>query len=810
MIDISQSPSEPADTPASPRLNNVEHTQAVYDRLMQAIARNESVDALAQDFCTVVAESLGDLCIIAVLNLHNEMLHIAGLQDVDPQALALLNDTISATADIPRDRGWAAQVILSGEPMLWQSTPKAQAAAANVAEFRRYVDQVGIESMMLVPLRGRSAIIGALAVSRHRGGASYTEADLAVLTNMSARISISIESLMQVESLRAQVAALSSAHAALAVSAERFRSIYQSTTQGVEVMDLVGTVMDTNPAFEAMTGYSRNELVGRFFAGFIHPADAAAVAHIFTGIKLRRTPEGVVEHRVLRKDGSIAWLRTNFAGIQSDPGSDRVDLIVAMHENITGRVRTEQYFQAVLESTPDALIMADGEGRILLINRQAEKLLGYLRNDVLGLPVETLMPERYREEHPTNRRAYVLEPATRLMGHTHELFAVRRDGVEVPVEVGLSYLEMDGGPVVVAAMRDVTERRKREAALVRSERSLAEAQRVALLGSIEYDLLSGTVEASEEALRILGLAREQVTGSASIQAIIHPDDLPAVLAQTQTVLTTHEPKEFEFRVIRPDGRVRIVHDRVAPFSSPEGEPTRLLGTIQDVTEQREAEQEMSELKSRLQSSVELERLHLAQDLHDGPMQDLYGASYRLDELQRLAGADLRVGLEEVSHQVQHTISELRDIARELRPPAISTFGLEKAIRSYAHDFQEKHPNIRLELSLAHDHQLLPEETRLTLFRVLQQALANVLRHSQADAVRIRFSLDAEEARLIIADNGRGFHVPGNWIGFVRHGHYGLAGAAERLNALGGRLLVESEPDRSTVITAIVPWRNGTK
>ncbi len=809
MIDLSHSPGDPADASAAPHLDDSGHSHSVYDRLMQAIAGHGSVDGLAQEFCTITTETLGDMCTISVLSLNKETMHIAGLYDTDPRALELLKDVIAATADMPRDQGWAAHVMLTGEPILWQSIPEEEPRVAHVAEFRRYLDQVGIESLMAVPLKGRSAMIGVMAVSRHRGSAPYTEADLALLTNMSTRVSIALENLILVDSLRSHVAALSSARAALAVSEERFRSIFQSTTQGVEVMDLVGTVIETNPAFESMTGYSKTELVGRFFAGFIHPGDAAAVAHIFTGIKLNRAPEGMVEHRVLRKDGSTAWLRTSFAGIQSDPGSGTVDLIVAMHENITGRVRTEQYFQAVLESTPDALIMADGEGRVLLMNRQAERLLGYSRSDILGLPVEMVMPERFRAEHPDHRRAYMIEPSTRLMGHTRELFAVRSDGTEVPVEVSLSYLEMDGGPVVVAAMRDVSERKKREAALIRSERSLAEAQRVAHLGSMEYDLLSGTVEASEEALRILGLAREVVT-SESIQAIIHPDDLPAVLAHTQSVLTTHEPLEFEFRVVRPDGDVRIVHDRVAPFSSPEGQPTRLLGTIQDVTEQRQAEQEMGELKSRLQSSVEVERLHLAQDLHDGPMQDLYGASYRLDELQRLADQELRIGLEEVSTQVQHTISELRDMARELRPPAISTFGLEKAIRSYAHDFHEKHPNINVELSLAHDHQLLPEETRLTLFRVLQQALANILRHSQADAVQVRFSLDAEEARLVIADNGQGFHVPSNWMGFVRHGHYGLAGAAERLNALGGRLLVESEPDRSTVVTAIVPWTQGTK
>ena len=198
-------------------------------------------------------------------------------------------------------------------------------------------------------------------------------------------------------------------------------------------------------------------------------------------------------------------------------------------------------------------------------------------------------------------------------------------------------------------------------------------------------------------------------------------------------------------------------------------------------------------------------MRLAQDLHDGPMQELYGASYRLEEISESSAPDLQEPLRDINKQIQGTIHELRDMAKELRPPSISSFGLEKAIRAYVEDFQDKHPNINLHLSLAQDRQLLPENMRLTLFRVFQQALTNVLRHSRASEVRVRFTLDAEEVRLVVSDNGAGFDVPPNWMSFVRQGHYGLAGAAERVSALGGILLVESRPEEVTTVTAIIPW-----
>jgi signal transduction histidine kinase len=293
-----------------------------------------------------------------------------------------------------------------------------------------------------------------------------------------------------------------------------------------------------------------------------------------------------------------------------------------------------------------------------------------------------------------------------------------------------------------------------------------------------------------------------------LRARMHPDDEPRVVQGTYKALDSHTVADMEFRVIRPDGSLRIVQDRVQGLYDENGKPLGMIGTVQDVTEQRQAEKELAELRNHLQTNVELERLRLAQELHDGPMQDLYGSSYRLEELVGAADPELQSQLQQINDEIQQTISGLRAIAKELRPPAISNFGLEKAIRSYVEDFREKYPNVKLLLSLAQDRQMLPETMRLTLFRVFQQALANVVRHSKASEVRVRFSLDAEEARLEITDNGLGFAVPPNWMGFVRHGHYGLAGAAERVHALGGLLLVDSAPQRSTTVTAVIPWTPG--
>ncbi|HEY6072768.1 MAG TPA: sensor histidine kinase [Anaerolineales bacterium] len=203
--------------------------------------------------------------------------------------------------------------------------------------------------------------------------------------------------------------------------------------------------------------------------------------------------------------------------------------------------------------------------------------------------------------------------------------------------------------------------------------------------------------------------------------------------------------------------------------------------------------------------MELERLRLAQELHDNPMQTLYSAIYRIDEIRKTAEPELELALNDVNHDIQKVLQDLRVTAKELRPPSIFNFGLENALRSHVDDILQKYPGLQIRLSLAHDRQFLPEPVRLALFRVFQQSLANVIRHSEATEVDVSFTFDAEQAYLVISDNGKGFEVPRNWIELVRDGHYGLAGASERVSALGGTLTVESQPGSSTTIRVTVPW-----
>jgi signal transduction histidine kinase len=226
---------------------------------------------------------------------------------------------------------------------------------------------------------------------------------------------------------------------------------------------------------------------------------------------------------------------------------------------------------------------------------------------------------------------------------------------------------------------------------------------------------------------------------------------------------------------------------------------------EDITRRKRMASELVEVRRRLAASQEAERLHLAQELHDGPIQDLYGLSYQLNHLEQALAEESDLSyLASAQQTVLQTTRTLREICYDLRPPTLAPFGLEVAIRSHTDQFREVHPELDIELSLMPDGQTIPQQMRLSLFRIYQQALSNVMRHAGARRVMVRFEFQGEEMLLEIRDDGRGFNVPERWVTFARLGHLGLVGTAERVDALGGRLEVVSAPGQGTIVRVVVP------
>ena len=224
-----------------------------------------------------------------------------------------------------------------------------------------------------------------------------------------------------------------------------------------------------------------------------------------------------------------------------------------------------------------------------------------------------------------------------------------------------------------------------------------------------------------------------------------------------------------------------------------------------MTERKRVEKDLAEVQRLLIDRTEAERRELAHDLHDGPMQELYALTYQLEML----AADFSAGhgqetVEQMKQKLLQVIQSLRTISGELRPPSLAPYGLEKAIHSHAENLMQTHPDLKIVLKLEPDRQTLPEPVRMALYRIYQTAITNVIRHAGATEAQVHLHLNQKQVCLEIQDNGCGFKVPKGWIELARQNHLGLAGAAERAEAAGGTLQVESAPSKGTLVRVIVP------
>ena len=174
------------------------------------------------------------------------------------------------------------------------------------------------------------------------------------------------------------------------------------------------------------------------------------------------------------------------------------------------------------------------------------------------------------------------------------------------------------------------------------------------------------------------------------------------------------------------------------------------------------ESDLVEVQRVLMEAHEVDRVKLAQVLHDGPVQDLYGLTFLLTALTDDCSPTVRVKIEELQSGLQKVVHQLMNVCGDLRPPTLGPFGLAKTIQSHAESFQTLHPELHLGVELTDDGDL-PENVRIALFRVYQEALLNVLKHAHARHVIVRFGMGTEQIFLEIQDDGEGFQVPEDWV-----------------------------------------------
>ena len=401
--------------------------------------------------------------------------------------------------------------------------------------------------------------------------------------------------------VRERTAELTRTNESLQASEERFRLLIEGAQDYANFMlDPGGHVITWNTGAERLKGYQADEIRGRHFSCFYSEQDVAC------GKPEQELHQALTEGRCLdegwriRKDGSRFWARVVITPLHDNAGQLRG--FAKITRDITEGMRAEERFRQAVESAPNGMVMINSDGIIVLVNAQTEKLFGYDRKELLGQPVEILVPERFRGRHPEHRKGFFAQPQVRSMGVGRDLYGRRKDGSEFPVEIGLNPINTQEGLLVLSAIVDITERKQMESAMRDSEerfRMMANSiPQLACIARADGHI----IWFNRRWYEFTGTTPAQMEGW-GWQSVHDPAVLPEVMARWKDAIDAGKPFEMVFPLRGAHGQFRTFLTRVEPFRDSEGRVVQWFGTNTDVEELKRLEESLRASQARLNSTL---------------------------------------------------------------------------------------------------------------------------------------------------------------------------------------------------------------
>lgn len=516
---------------------------------------------------------------------------------------------------------------------------------------------------------------------------------------------------------------------------------------------------------------------------------------------------GVNENRT--KDGRLIWCQWFNTPMMDQAG--HFNGAISLAQDITGRRRVEKAleearirFQAIFETALDSIMLMDDAAQFVDVNPATCEMLGYSRAELLRMTVADVAPA------PVHANAAGLVDqffAEGKISGTYQLLC--KNGVLRDVEYHSVTNILPG--LHLAVYRDVSERKSAEDKLKTSAFLLAEAQRLAHVGNWNWDLRTNAIHWSDEHYRIFGLQPHEIDVTyEQFLTFVHPDDRAMVKSVVDQALKDRQPFDYRLRILHRNGTIRLLQSRGRVSMNEQDKPVRMYGVVLDITERQQAEDALRESAQRLEilshrvvEIQEQERRHLAHELHDEIGQVLSAIAINLRATKATCDEFAKSRLEESINLVEHAIQQVRNLSLDLRPSMLDDLGLISTLRWYA-DRQAQRAGFVLHFTAESAGDRLPADLEIACYRVVQEALTNVVRHAHANEVWVEFTARDEEIEIAVRDDGCGFDLPSVLSNASRGASFGVLGMKERVALLHGQFKIKSEPGRGTSIRVFLP------
>jgi PAS domain S-box-containing protein len=625
-------------------------------------------------------------------------------------------------------------------------------------------------------------------------------------------------------------------------------TVFDGLTDCVIVLDLKDNIVESNPSAKKMLSCLGDKSLGKNLSMVMPELDehvkkagyASEYNAEFTqgeGVDLQyydlhisllsdpyTNPIGhvVVLHLItkLKQDqAELERARDQLEFVVSERTDELRRAIEQLREELVQRTLAEKRFEDVIESAPDAMFVLDQSGEILLINAMAERLFGYPREELIGMNIASnLIPVRYREQERLYFQGFLEDPAINQSSFGVDLYAMRKDGSEFPMEVDLSRLDTTKGYWVAINIRDISERMRVETALRESEQTYRALFENAGDAIFLTNLEGRIIQVNQKSAELLGFTRAELK-ALSILDITVQEELIDVMLYMDRMKNGSRLMPYVRHYLKKSGEVLTTENNTVLVTDADGKPMFFQNISRDITERIKAEQaqqrlleeirksnvQMRDLAFRLQEVQELERRELATVLHDRVGQNLTGLNLNLkilqNHLQPDSKSEIQKRLNDSLMIVEETTHQIRDVMADLNPPVLDEYGLLAAIKWYSGDFSNR-TGIATQVSGDKADIDLEPSVEKILFRLVQESLNNVAKHAQASRAEIGVKINSEMVRLTVKDNGQGFDTH-HTDGFASEPHWGLLSMQQRAASIGAELVVNSSIGAGTEVSVTI-------